>query len=92
MIKMFYLTHKWDPNRYYHPSQSEPGSNDNKGVLHIPESFKTGASLLNGLVLYPGHSLQEDLLFCRDVVDIFYSLRQLGWIITVYTQVMKDFV
>ena len=26
------------------PGQSEPGSNDNQGVLHNPQSSKTGAS------------------------------------------------
>ena len=36
MIKQFYLTHRWDPNRYYNLGQSEPGSIGNEGVLHIP--------------------------------------------------------
>ena len=26
------------------PGQSEPGRNDNEGVLHIPESSRTGTS------------------------------------------------
>ena len=38
--------------------QSEPGSNDNKGVLCIPQSSSiTGTSPSDWLVWYPGHSL-----------------------------------
>ena len=33
--------------------QSGPGSNGNKGVLHIPQISKTGASPLDGLMPYP---------------------------------------
>ena len=43
MKKQFYLTHRWDPNRYYHKN-SESGSNGNEGVLHIPQSSKIQAS------------------------------------------------
>ena len=39
-------------------SQSEPGSNDNEGVLRITQSPSiTGTSPSDCLVLYPGHSL-----------------------------------
>ena len=42
MIKYFYLTHRWDPNKYYTtPGQSGPGSNDNEGVFHMPQNSKT---------------------------------------------------
>ena len=34
------MTHRLDPNWYYHTIQSGPGSNGNEGVLH------TGASPL----------------------------------------------
>ena len=37
-IKQFYLTHRWDHNRYYHSGQSGPESNGNEGVLHIPQA------------------------------------------------------
>ena len=37
------------------PCQNGPGSNDNEGVLQIPNSFKTEASLEDGLMSYPGH-------------------------------------
>ena len=35
--------------------QSRPGSNDNEGVLHISQNFRTGVSPSDGLVLYSGH-------------------------------------
>ena len=39
------------------PGQSEPGSNGNKGVLHIPQSSSiTGNSPSDCLVSYLGHS------------------------------------
>ena len=38
--------------------QSEPGSNSNEGVLQIS---KAGASLSDGLMSYPGHSLGQEL-------------------------------
>ena len=37
-------THRWDPNRYYHFGQSEPGSDGNEGVLNTPQISRTGAS------------------------------------------------
>ena len=40
------------------PSQSGPGSDGNKGVLHIPQSSSiTGTSPLDCLVSYSGHSM-----------------------------------
>ena len=42
------------------PGQSEPGSDDNKGVLCVPDNFCiTEASLSECLVSYTGHSLGE---------------------------------
>ena len=37
--------------------QSELESNDNEGVLHIPQLSKAGASPLDWLMSYPGHPL-----------------------------------
>ena len=37
--------------------QSGPGNNSNQGVLHIPQSSRTGASPSDCLASYPGHSL-----------------------------------
>ena len=39
------------------PSQSEPGSNGNERVLHIPQISKAGASPSDGFISYPGHLL-----------------------------------
>ena len=39
------------------PGQSRPGSNGNEGVLHISQSFSTGASVSNDLVSYQEYSL-----------------------------------
>ena len=40
------------------PGQSGPGSDDNEGVLHIPQSSSiAGTSPSDCLVSYPGHSL-----------------------------------
>ena len=39
------------------PGQSGPGSNSNERVLHIPQTSGIGASLSDGLVSYPEHSL-----------------------------------
>ena len=36
MIKYFDLTHRWTLTGTTIPRQSRPGSNGNKGVLHIP--------------------------------------------------------
>ena len=40
------------------PDQSGTGSSGNDGVLHIPQSSKSGASPSDGLMLYPGHWLE----------------------------------
>ena len=51
-----------------------------KGLLHIPQSSKTGASPSDFLVSYPEHTLGGVggvLLFCRDFVGIFYYP---GWL------------
>ena len=40
------------------PGWSEPGSNGNEGVLHIPQSSRNGASSADGFMSYPGHSLR----------------------------------
>ena len=39
------------------PGQNGPGSNTNQGVLHIPQITKTGATSLDSLISYLGHSL-----------------------------------
>ena len=56
--------------------QSEPGSDDNEGVLYIPQSSTTSASLSDGFVSYLGHLVGGlgVLPLCRDVVGIFLKL------------------
>ena len=41
------------------PGQKEPRSDDNEGVLHIPQSFKAGNSPSDCIMSYPGDSLRE---------------------------------
>ena len=59
------------------PGQSEPGSNANKGVFHIPQDWNFTIRYLN---VISGYSLGrgEVLLLCRDVVGVFYSPSRLG--------------
>ena len=48
------------------PGQSEPGSDGNKEVLHIPQSSGiTRTSLSDCLVSYPGHMLWGFYLFAE---------------------------
>ena len=51
-VKQFYLTHR----------ESGLGSNINERVLYIPQSSRTGASLSDCLVSYPGHLLGGGVL------------------------------
>ena len=62
------------------PGQSGPGSNDNEGVLNIPQISKARVLWSDGLMLYPRHLLGEwgILPFCRDAVGVFYSPSWLG--------------
>ena len=48
------------------PGQSEPGSDGNKEVLHIPQSSSiTGASSSDCFVSYPGHLLGKSYLYAE---------------------------
>ena len=38
------------------PSQSEPGSNGNEELFHIPQISMSGALPSDGLVSYPAHT------------------------------------
>ena len=61
------------------PHRSGPGSDDNEGLLRIPQSSSiTGASLWDCLVSYPEHSLGRGLTHCRSAVGVFYSSSRLG--------------
>ena len=60
------------------PSQSGPGSDGNEGIFRILQSFNVaGASLSDGLVSYPGHSLRGVLLIGRNAVGVFNSSSRL---------------
>ena len=75
MIIYFYLTR--DVTLIVTPttSLSRLESNNNEGILLIPQSSRIGASLSDGLVSYPEHSfVVEVLLYCKDEVDVSYSL------------------
>ena len=53
---LFYLTHIMTLSCDTTPSQSGPESNGNEEVIHIHQMPKAGASPLNCLMSYPGHS------------------------------------
>ena len=56
---------------------SGPGSNGNEEVLHIPQSSKTGASPSEGLILYPGYSLEES--YPSAEMQSVYSTAPVDW-------------
>ena len=66
---------------YFQSGLSEPGSDGNEEVLHIPQSSKIGALPSDGLLSYPGHSLDGVgvLLLCKDTVGVFYNSSWLGY-------------
>ena len=52
------------------PGQSGPRSNDDVGVLRIPQSSSIARVLPSDcLVLYPGHSLGKDLTPLQEAID-----------------------
>ena len=57
------------------PGLCGPGSNANKGVLHIPQSSRTAALPSDAISTT---LVGEVLPLCRDAVDVFYSSSQLG--------------
>ena len=60
------------------PGQSEAGGNGNKGILHIPQSSRTGASLSNDLMLYLGHMLRGRVLPFAEMQSV-YSTAPADW-------------
>ena len=60
------------------PSQCGPGSDDNEGVLHIPQiSSITGTTPSEFRVI--SRTLVDGVLhLCREAVGVFYSPRRLG--------------
>ena len=59
------------------PGQSKSGSDDNEGVLHIPQNSNiTGTSPSDSLVLYSGHSLEKS--YTSAEMQSVYSRARLG--------------
>ena len=59
--------------------QSGPGSDGNKELLCIPQSFSiTGASPSDCLVSYPGHSLEEGSYLSAEK-QLMYSTAPANW-------------
>ena len=57
---------------------SGPGSDANKGVLHIPQTSSiTGTSSSDCLVSYPGHSLGESYPSAK--MQLVYSTAPANW-------------
>ena len=69
-VKQFYWTHRKDLSRTTTSGESRRGRND-KRVLHILQSSKTGVSPSDCLVSYVGHSLGWVLPPCRDWANMF---------------------
>ena len=67
-VKQLCLINRWEPIT---PGQSGLGNNGNKRVLHIPQSFRIGASSWDCIVSYPEHILVGLLHLCRDAVGDF---------------------
>ena len=52
--------------------KSRPRSNGNEGLLHIPQISRAGASLSDGLMLYPGDACKVAVLsLCKDAGGVF---------------------
>ena len=61
------------------PGRTGSGSEGNKGALCILQiSSITGASPLDGLESYTGHSLVGVLSICRDAAGVFNSPSEVG--------------
>ena len=60
------------------PDQSEPGSNGNEGVIHIPQSFMAGAEPSDCWVSYPVHLLGK--FYPSAEMQSMYSTAPADWI------------
>ena len=85
------MTHWRDPNRYYTtPDQSGPESNSNDGVLHIPESSRTGASLSEAVLCHIKDTCWEEVLPpCRGAVGVIFILSQHCEILNLTSSIVK---
>ena len=61
------------------PGQSEPGSNGNEEVLHIPQSSSITGTLTSDFLVSDIRTLIGGVLpLCKDAVVVFYNPSQLG--------------
>ena len=58
--------------------QYKPGSDGNKGLIHITQSTSITGTSPSDFVSYPGHSLGVVSPLCREAVGVFYSPSWLG--------------
>ena len=61
--------------------QRRPRSNDNEGVLHIPKSSRTGISLSDGLMSYPGHLLGGERSYHSAHMQSECSAAPVDWVL-----------
>ena len=54
--------------------QSGPESNGNEGVLHIPQSSRTGVSPSDSFVLYPEHSLSNRSYPSAEMQSVYFTV------------------
>ena len=78
-IVQFYLTHRYDPIRYYHSELKWTWDRwKSRGTLHSKKLSITEHTPSDCLVSYPGHSLAcGSYFFCRGAVGVFYSHNRL---------------
>ena len=65
------------------PDLSRRGSNDNEGVLLIPQNFRSKTSISDNAVSFLGHSLCVCLgavSYCNDIVGVFYKPSRLEYL------------
>ena len=56
-----------------------PGSNDNEEVVHFPQISKTGASLSEGLVSYPGYLFKVGGAYPSVEIQSAYYIAPADW-------------
>ena len=75
------------------PDQIRPGSNGNKEVLHIPQSFRIGALPSHAVSHHTQDThLREELPLCRKVVGLFYSLSWHDGLCNVYLSLIQSLI
>ena len=74
MIKQFYLTHGWEPTKYYQLVRVNLKVNGNEGILHIPQSLRLESHHQILLMSYPGDlSFVVSFLFYKTMKHQLYE-------------------